>query len=370
MGAAPRVEQPMRQRPLSKVPKTFKEVTCPYPSASIYYGTHGAINYSLDGPPTGELVVCLHGLNASRTMFKAVGDALCKVGFQVLSFDMYGHGLSNAPSVSLCPCRCRRKRARYDLDFFVDQTADLLDGLGLSDRPANFVGFSMGGSVAIAYSKRFPARVVRLCLLSPAGCLPQVPKQWYLLKAFWCILIPLADHVLSPCCYKKEKFTKGAKGQDPKALEQLWNRTVWLLFVKHGTASASLAVMLRVPWFGLEKLFTDVGRHSRPVLLIWGEDDNLNPVKTAEEVHAKFLNSHLTVIKDAQHIVISDQPQLVFNALCDFLRMPVDTPMREVVTSERCHLSHGRLRVQASPLPPASIIGSAAEHVSQTIQAI
>lgn len=356
-------------RPPSKIPAAFKDVECPYPKALTYEGKYGAINYTLDGPIGGELMVCLHGLNASRTMFKTVAEALVRGGTQVLNFDMYGHGLSNAPSVSMWPCRwkgfpCCKRRARYDLDFFVDQTQELLEGLGLQDRKLNLCGFSFGGSVAVAFAERYPDRVARLILLSPAGCLPKVPKTWYLLKAVWCCLIPMASYILMPCCYRKEKFTKSMKNEDPEVVHQFWSRMVWSLFVKEGVASASLAVMLRVPWFGLEKLFKSVGSHPRPVLLIWGQHDHLNPPTTAEKIRNFFSNSYLLVIKGAQHIVIADKPQSVYDACYDFMHMPADANMKEISVGggDRSRLffqpdSGERLEAVAS-MPAPGIIGA------------
>lgn len=360
---------PMRQKSPSQVPKMFKDVTCPYPAASTFYGKYGAMNYSLEGPESGEIVLCFHGLNASRTMFKQIAPALAKAGYRVLAFDLYGHGLSNAPPVSLWPCRrcrgfpCGTRRGRYDLDFFVEQTSELLASLDLSDQRLNLVGFSLGGSLAVAFAQQFPEKVLRMCLLSPAGCLPKLPKKYCLLKTFWCILIPLANHLLSPCCYRKDKFSKSMKGEDPEVIQSMWSRMVWSLFIKKGVASASLATMLRVPWSGLENLFKDVGRDPRPVLLLWGKDDPLNPTtNAAKKVHELFGNSYLLVIKDAQHIVIADQPQQVFNALYDFLRMPADINMRKVNlrTGETSRLvsdtNHRIERLGNTPAP--GIIGS------------
>lgn len=356
-------KEPMRERPHSKVPNAFKDVQCPYPPALTYHGKYGAVNYTLDGPSTGELLVCFHGLNASRTMFKTVGEALARGGSQVLNFDMYGHGLSNCPPVSMWPCKgcrgfpCGRKRARYDLDFFVDQTVDLLEGLGLTDRKLNLVGFSFGGSVAVAFANRFPDRVMRLGLLSPAGCLPKIPKQWYLLKCLWCCLIPLASMILRPCCYTKEKWAKSMKGEDPEVIHQVWSRMVWSLFVKRGVASSSLAVMLRVPWFGLDSLFKRVGKHPRPVLLVWGEHDHLNPPETAQKIRGFFSNAYLFIIKGAQHIAISDKPQNVYDVLYDFLQMPPDVSMKDIAARgeerPRLLLEQGESRLEALANRPA-----------------
>merc|ERR1712167_146991 len=98
---------------------------------------------------------------------------------------------------------------------------------------------------------------------------------------------------------------------------------VWQLFVKRGVASATLAIANQVPWMGLKSLFEAVGRHPRPVLLVWGEKDKLNPVvPAARQVQQCFGNARLLVVKGAGHIAICDRPRQVVLAILDFLQQP------------------------------------------------
>jgi len=107
--------------------------------------------------------------------------------------------------------------------------------------------------------------------------------------------------------------------------ENSWARFVWQFYFKRGVASATLAVTHRIPWFNLRDMFQEVGKHPRPVLLIWGFHDKLNPViPVAEEVKRCFSNSRLVVIRDAGHISICDQPRLVACHVLKFLQMPLD----------------------------------------------
>eukprot|EP00931_Biecheleriopsis_adriatica_P093321 TRINITY_DN67062_c0_g1_i1.p1 TRINITY_DN67062_c0_g1~~TRINITY_DN67062_c0_g1_i1.p1 ORF type:complete len:417 (+),score=64.94 TRINITY_DN67062_c0_g1_i1:46-1296(+) len=337
------VPRPMRCRSESQVPKCFRSVTCPYPQGQTAHGTYGVINYTLVGPEGGEVVVCFHGLNGSRVLFQDTANYMARNGgFRVLSFDMYGHGLSNAPPVDLCPTRscsasCRASccswsgtRGRYDLDFFVDQTDELLSLIGLGDEPVNLVGFSLGGTVAVAFAKRFPNRVRRIVAMSPSGFIPRVPPAYYLLRAVWCCLVPLAPHILCTCWYKKERFAKSLRkeGQemDDSSVHNMWSRFVWQLFVKRGVASATLAICTRVNWFDLSNLYTEVGRHQRPVLLVWGERDNLNPLASVgEKVKGFFSNAKLLVVPRAGHIAICDRPAEVVPRIMAFLKLPADT---------------------------------------------
>lgn len=340
----------MRCRSEPQVPRCFRQVTCPYPKAQTVGSTFGAINYSSVGPEHGEVVVCFHGLNGSRMLFQDTAVYLARHGgFRVITFDLYGHGLSNAPPVDLCPCgSCSScclpgccsisgARARYDLHCFAEQTADLLKSIGLGDARVNLLGFSLGGAVAVAFAQRYPERVRRIVAISPAGFVPRVPPLYYLLRACWCCLIPLAPHVLCTCWYKKERFTRSfqkdpqAQGMDEQAVTNLWSRFVWQLFVKRGVAGATLATCHRVNWFNLKKLYSDVGRHPRPTLLLWGERDGLNPPQTVgHKVVSFFSNAKLLVIPQAGHIAICEQPLEVVPRILRFLCLPESTSMASI----------------------------------------
>lgn len=342
----PPPQVPMRCRESSQVPKCFRNVKCPYVPAQTVFGRWGAINFSLVGPPDGEVVVCFHGLNGSRVLFNDLGNYISKQGrFRVLSFDLYGHGLSNAPKVDMCPfrdcrapsllSRCFSRRGRYDLDFFVDQTEDLLSLLGMAEEPVNLIGFSLGGTIAVAYALRHPAQVLRIAAISPAGFIPHVPKTYYLLRAFWLCVIPIAPHCICTCLYKRERFARSMRGDDPdvddEVITNLWQRFVWQLYVKRGVASATLAICHRIPMFQAKPMFQEAGQHPRPVLLIWGEQDNLNPPHTVgETVRDCFSNVQMMIVRQAGHIAICDQPRQVVLAILDFLRRPPDTDMRTV----------------------------------------
>jgi len=307
-------------------------------------------------------------------MFDQFAETLCGGGYKILSFDFYGHGLSNAPQVNLWPCAsCRsglpygNRRGRYDIDFFVEQAEDLLAGIGLGDTPLVLIGFSLGGTVAIAFAHRNPDRVRRIVTLSPAGFLPSVPRTYCLLRICWWWLIPCADNLLCSCWYKKERFAKSFVNEDPFVIHQLWRRFVWSLFVKRGVANATLALMLRVPWSGMEKLFRNVGQHTRPVLLIWGERDQLNPLPhTPRQVLSCFSNAFLVVIKDAAHTSISDQPQQVCQYIYDFLQLPQDTCMKDVGIMSNSSSSLLRLVELATSIDEAPLASTSSDPITET----
>lgn len=381
----PPPKYPMRVRSEPQVPKCFRCVKCPYPQGQTVHGTYGAINYTLVGPENGEVVVCFHGLNGSRMLYQELGEFLSKQGnYRVLSFDLYGHGLSNAPHVDLCPCRscsqdchcrpasCGPPRGRYDLAFFVEQTDELLELVGLGDAPLNLIGFSLGGTVAVAFAQKFPSRVLRLVAMSPSGFIPKVPASYYLLRASWWCLIPIAPHVLCTCWYKRDRFARSLRGEgqevDDEVVDNLWSRFVWQLYVKRGVASATLAVCHRVPWFNLKSLFKDAGRSPRPVLLVWGEKDSLNPPATVgDEVKRCFSNVHLMIVQNAGHIAICDKPRQVFLSILGFLQLPENTTMSTAQFTPTGPRSL-RLTPPTKPVAPPGAEGKGAAAASRTSQ--
>lgn len=95
------------------------------------------------GPP----LVLLHGAMGSSEMwhFEGYVDDLCDA-FRLVLVDLRGHGRSDAP----------REPAAYSIEAFVGDLVAVLDTLGL--RSAALCGFSLGGSIALAFAARHPER--------------------------------------------------------------------------------------------------------------------------------------------------------------------------------------------------------------------
>jgi pimeloyl-ACP methyl ester carboxylesterase len=103
---------------------------------------------------TGDPVVCLHGLGATKASFLPTVAALAP-DHRVIAVDLPGFGESHKPI-----------GAPYDAPWFARVVVGLLDALEL-DR-ATLVGNSMGGRIAIEVGLAAPDRTAALVLLSPA----------------------------------------------------------------------------------------------------------------------------------------------------------------------------------------------------------
>jgi pimeloyl-ACP methyl ester carboxylesterase len=117
------------------------------PHGQIEDGTR--LYYELTGSDDGPVVLQFGGGLFGRHNFGLVNDGFREKGFRLLSFDARGYGASDHP------------RERYTIEAWADDGAGLLDAVGL-DRV--FVhGTSMGGMIAIAFTAKFPERVIAAC---------------------------------------------------------------------------------------------------------------------------------------------------------------------------------------------------------------
>jgi pimeloyl-ACP methyl ester carboxylesterase len=103
---------------------------------------------------TGDPVVAIHGLGATKASFLASVAALAP-DFRVIAIDLPGFGDSDKPI-----------GAAYDARFFANAVVELLDALELDS--ANLLGNSLGGRVALEVALREPERARRLALLAPS----------------------------------------------------------------------------------------------------------------------------------------------------------------------------------------------------------
>ena len=110
------------------------------------------VAYHVEVEGSGPAVFFLHGFTGSGETWKPHLAAL--EAFTIIRIDFLGHGGSDAPAVI----------ERYGMDACVDDLLVIQDRLGI-ERCA-FVGYSMGGRVAMRVALRAPERLWALVLES------------------------------------------------------------------------------------------------------------------------------------------------------------------------------------------------------------
>ncbi|QNP69003.1 alpha/beta hydrolase [Streptomyces roseirectus] len=106
-------------------------------------------------------VVLVHGLltDSLASYYFTVAPAFAAAGFDVIMYDLRGHGRSDRPPVG------------YTLDHNITDLEALLDHLRVTG-PVHLVGNSYGGTVAFGYAVRHPERTASLTLIESEPATP------------------------------------------------------------------------------------------------------------------------------------------------------------------------------------------------------
>jgi pimeloyl-ACP methyl ester carboxylesterase len=116
---------------------------------SIRSGLANGTAFNIYG--TGDTLVLIHGVGLSQATWGPQVVAFAG-RYQVIAYDMLGHGESVLPSENAT------------LNQYATQLATLLDHLGID--AASVIGHSMGALVALEFALNYPARAIRVATLN------------------------------------------------------------------------------------------------------------------------------------------------------------------------------------------------------------
>lgn len=262
----------------------------------------GVTHYELSNPDSEQTVVLVHGFSVPYFIFDPTFDFLTQNGFATLRYDLFGRGFSDRP------------RARYNIDLFVKQLADLLDALRFT-RPVSLVGLSMGGPVAAAFTARHPGRVKSLTLIDPAGVRPVSLTPT--LKAMK--LPGIAEAVFG--LVGSESLLKSAAKDffDPEMVGMFLDKYKVQMQYK-GFKRAILSSIRNKMLGSFMESYRSVGKMDKPVSIFWGRDDMTVPFEHSRDLLAAIPNAAFHVIEKCGHIPHYEKPAEFNPILLEFLK--------------------------------------------------
>jgi pimeloyl-ACP methyl ester carboxylesterase len=250
---------------------------------------------------TGQPIVMLHGLGATKIEFLPTLAALAPNGWRVVAIDLPGFGDSDKPFP-----------AAYDAPFFAKWVVATLDALGI-DR-AHVLGHSMGGRVALEVGMRAPDRTDRLVAMTPSmawlsqarwtkplklvrpelGIIQPTPKPF--VDGIVRRLVPESDHhLIAPALDEFMRAYLTPRGR-----------------VAFYASARNIALENPEPfWHRLEEL-------SPETLFIWGRRDTLVPIGFQRHVR-RALPAASHVELDCGHVPQLECPGQVHSAIEGFL---------------------------------------------------
>ena len=234
--------------------------------------------------PAGSVpLVLLHGFSGSGDTWAPVRGALRTLG-PTLAVDLIGHGASPAPE----------EPEPYRMESCLEQLEATLAGLGIER--AWWVGYSMGGRVALQMAIHKPHLVAGLMLESTSPGLRDAGERAERRKADAALAARIVERGMD--AFVEEWLAKPLfKGiQRLSGEEQAAQRAQRLRNAPHGLANS-----LREMGAGaVEPVWGDLPGLRVPVLLIAGEED-LKFAALAREMAAAVPGAELAVLADAGH---------------------------------------------------------------------
>ncbi len=247
------------------------------------------INYEIAG--SGKTLVLTHGLGGNAQAWETIIPLLTG-HYQVLTWDVRGHGQSDKPAGS------------YSAGLFASDLATLLRTLGIES--AFVLGHSMGGVISLRFALDFPGLCDALIVSSSSAEInPEATKRWE--KLATTILEKGMEAVASD---STRSFSKGFVERNPEVVKEMAGNS--LLNDPSCYARAGLAISK----YNYNEELSKIGC---PTLIIVGDQDVTTPPGGSVRISRLIAGSKLIIFKDCGHISYVEQPEVFSQAVLDFL---------------------------------------------------
>jgi pimeloyl-ACP methyl ester carboxylesterase len=255
-----------------------------------------------------ETIIFIHGLGSYLPAWKKNIDVLSK-NYRCIAIDLPGYGKSSKnPHSGL-------------MSFYAGVLARIIEKMDLGS--VTLAGHSMGGQIAIVTALEYPEKVKNLILVDPAGFELFHPGQRLWFKD---VMSPNLVRLTSLEAIETNLATNFYNMPDDAFFmieDRIAMRTADDFENYCYAVSQSVTGMVDEPVFDKLKLIT------QPVLIFFGENDNLipnrylNPGKTEPIARAganEIKNSKLIMVPKCGHFMMFEKPETFNSEVVDFLR--------------------------------------------------
>lgn len=249
--------------------------------ARLYWTERGS------GPP----ILLVMGLSFTHEMWFRVVPELAEE-YRILLFDNRGMGRSDVP------------RGPYTIARMASDARAVLDAANVE--AAHVIGASMGGMIAQELALRNPDRVRSLMLGSTTsralfGRWPRFeygPRQWRGLSR-----------------EERERSLRRLLYADTTPIERIeedWRVRCGCAWCYKGFLNQFAGILM---WSAYRRL----PRIQAPTLVVHGDQDRLVPLDNGRVLASRIPGARFELIRDAGHIMITDQPERCVHAIRTFL---------------------------------------------------
>jgi 3-oxoadipate enol-lactonase len=250
------------------------------------------INYELTGLEGAPVVMLSHSLASSLVMWNPQLESL-EAHFQVLRYDMRGHGDSDAPD------------GAYTLELLAEDAVALLDVLGIDT--VHFVGLSIGGMIGQGLALNHADRLKSLTLCDTSAIMPDEAQPILQERIAAARENGMADQVDGTL---QRWFSPQYLKENPPEVEMIRQQVRATPLAGYIGCSEALRGLNYLERLSEIKL---------PTLIMVGEEDPGTPVAASEAIHERIAGSQLVILPSARHLSNVEQAEAFNKSLMGFL---------------------------------------------------
>jgi pimeloyl-ACP methyl ester carboxylesterase len=273
------------------------------PPQDLYISVNGINTRYWQMGDCGSTMILLHGGNGSIEFWLYNIPTLAK-HHQVYAFDMVGSGKSDYPDGSYSLA----EQAEFLLGFMA----------ALKIEQATLIGNSMGGGVALEFTRLYPDRVDRLVLVDSMGLGKEISLGIRL------VTLPAIVNLLRPGRWMIPAMLK-SNFYNGKQLPPEWLEFRYPIFaipgrnpviLRLGQSNFTLAGVRPQVY---RPILDSLAHITQKTLIIWGEEDRIIPVKHAYIAAAGLPNNQLEIFPNCGHHPYLEYPAKFDRLVLEFL---------------------------------------------------
>lgn len=232
------------------------------------------INYFVLGE--GKPLLVLHGWGSKAERWQKTAEILSQKGFKVIIPDLPGFGGSQVPHYI------------WGLGEYCSFINDLTQHLKLDK--FCLLGHSFGGALAAKYASRYPQKIEKLFLVG-AACI----REKTLKKNFILTISSLFRFLKNNLLIRRAFYKFIVKSDYP--LSRGIVKDIYLKVIK-------------------QDLTEELDKITIPTVIIWGEKDDIVPLKFGRLINNKIKDSKLIIISEGDHVLQIKMPDKLTDAIC------------------------------------------------------
>jgi 4,5:9,10-diseco-3-hydroxy-5,9,17-trioxoandrosta-1(10),2-diene-4-oate hydrolase len=257
----------------------------------------------------GYPVILIHGISNSIEDWLLNFEDIAEQ-YQVYALDLIGHGRTDKPL-----------SASYGIQDLARFVVDFMDTMNIGC--AHIVGHSLGGAIALTMAIHYPSYVNKLVLVDSGGLgqecsivlrLVSLPGLGELLGTLF-----MQGSLEKRISMQRESWPDAEIVPD-EMIRLKYDATLWQ------DISKSYFKTLRAitNFWGLRKsVYMPILQHlpslANPVLVVWGEQDNMLPVSQTQIVKDKVPHARVEIFENCKHDPMVVNPQRFNHLILKFL---------------------------------------------------